>query len=55
MIAWMGTTGTMASMARNPKRARYAHAGVAIMVNKSVIGYATSRLFGAHDILREHT
>ncbi|GAA0508094.1 hypothetical protein Ade02nite_49510 [Paractinoplanes deccanensis] len=38
MIAWIGTTGIIASMARKPKRARYAQAGVAIMVNSSVMG-----------------
>ncbi|GAB2609599.1 hypothetical protein Aab01nite_23580 [Paractinoplanes abujensis] len=55
MIAWIGTTGIIASIARKPKRARYAHAGVAIMVNKSVIGHATSRCYGVHVILGEDT
>ncbi|GIE50122.1 hypothetical protein Ani05nite_36560 [Amorphoplanes nipponensis] len=51
MMAWIGTTGTIASTVRNPKSARYAHAGVAIMVNKSVIG-RPPRGSRAHGIVR---
>jgi hypothetical protein len=52
MMAWIGTTGTMASAVRKPKIARYTHAGVAIAVNSSVIGSATSRLRDSRNCAR---